>query len=96
MKVVETIEQLEVKTNKNYIFNDQGLTISNAQTFKERLLEEYTELVERIALLNKYLLTHSIREENVLLEKQLKAMEEYKGILQLRILEFMGGKTNEK
>lgn len=66
------------------------------ETFKERLLKEYTELVERIAMLDKYLLTHNNREENSLLERQLKVMTEYKTILQLRILELMGGKVSEK
>lgn len=66
------------------------------ETFKERLLKEYTELVERIAMLDKYLLTHNNREENSLLERQLKVMTEYKTILQLRILELMGGKASEK
>lgn len=65
------------------------------QTFRGRLLKEYTELVERIVLLDKYLLTHS-NSENSLLERQLKVMEEYKEILQLRMLELMGGNTSEK
>lgn len=65
------------------------------QTFKERLLKEYTELVERIVLLDKYI-SKNINCENSLLERQLKIMLEYKDILQLRILELMGGKTSEK
>lgn len=88
MEILETIEQLEVKTNKNYRFNNEGLTISNAQTFKERLLKEYTDLVERIVLLNKFI-SENINRVDPLLKKQLQIMSEYKEILKLRILQLM-------
>lgn len=71
------------------------MEVKDTTLFKERLLKEYTDLVERIAMLDKYLSVY-INCENSLLEKQLKIMIEYRGVLQLRILELMGGNTNEK
>lgn len=64
------------------------MEVKDTTLFKERLLKEYTDLVERIVLLNKFI-SENINRVDPLLKKQLQIMSEYKEILKLRILQLM-------
>lgn len=64
------------------------MEVKDTTLFKERLQKEYTDLVERIVLLNKFI-SENINRVDPLLKKQLQIMSEYKEILKLRILQLM-------
>ena len=61
-------------------------------SYKERIVFEYAELSERIALLRSYLesKTASNKTEDELLEKQLDAMLTYRMCLAERIMKMLG------
>ena len=60
------------------------------ETFQGRLLMEYTELVERIVLLEKAIESNGkIGDSEGLLERQLSTMKDYKAVLQLRIIDLL-------
>ncbi len=91
------LQMLETSKEDNIMNNEklngvscpgvQGAEGIPGKTFEGRLLIEYTELVERIVLLEKALGPDGkIEHIEPVLEKQLSIMRDYRDILQLRII----------